>query len=209
MLKDNAKQLMLQVRESYRLLYQYQERIIDLVDFIGRKYGLTYNGGYPKFSWAAPRNGSGDLNRWAWDWLNMYFYEFNFKRMTIDKEGFYDFSIFLVNDTGFFKANEQERILKTSVSDYADTNDSESHLIFVVGKDYWEGWGYNWDEPEFMLQEQGEKFENGDKNKKMFFKHYPIETFSCEEDALTNIKDFETLCIQKGYDLRICNPLKK
>ncbi len=108
MQKNNTKELLIEVRKSYRLLYQYQKRILDLVDYIGKKYGLNYNGGYPKFSGVTPRNGSGNLNLWAWDWLNMYYYEFHFSHKKSGNDTLF-FSVFLLNDNGFFKNNNEKK----------------------------------------------------------------------------------------------------
>lgn len=191
MQKNNTKELLAEVRKSYRLLYQYQKRILDLVDYIGKKYGLSYNGGYPKFSGIAPRNGSGNLNSWAWDWLNLYYYEFHFGNKKSGDDTLF-FSIFLLNDNGFFKANNERKINKTSISKFTDSDDSESELIFVVGKNLWEGWGYNWDEPEFILKKFGEK--RKDENEIMIFKHYSLELFEDENKAIKQVKDFEMTC---------------
>ena len=101
MQKDDIQQVLLDVRKSYRFLYQYQKRILDLISFIGGKYNRQYSGGLAKFSSPAPRNGGGNLGCWAWDWLNMYFYEFYFGTEKQENDNI-TFSVFLVNDTGYF-----------------------------------------------------------------------------------------------------------
>jgi hypothetical protein len=200
MQKSNTKELLTEVRKSYRLLYDYQKRILDLVDFIGKKYGLIYDGGYPKFSHVAPRNGRGNLNLWAWDWLNMYYYEFHFSNKKSRNDTIF-FSIFLLNDNGFFKSHHDNKINKTSVSKFSGIEDSESELIFVVGKNLWDGWGVNWDEPGFILEKFGEK--RKDVNKFMVFKHYSLEQFEDENKALKCLKDFESICHNNEIDFKI------
>ncbi|PTN05311.1 hypothetical protein C8N47_12733 [Mangrovibacterium marinum] len=197
---NSTKELLAEVRKSYRLLYSYQKRILDLVDFIGKKYGLNYDGGYPKFSSPGPRNGSGRLDLWAWDWLNMYFYEFHFQNKKAGEDTIY-FSIFLMNDSGFFETHNENKIGKTSVSKFAEVEDSTSDLIFVVGKNLWDGWGYNWDEPEFILNESGEKRKGN--NKYMIFKHYALDLFEDENGAMKCIKDFEALCKENNIKLKV------
>ena len=73
-----------EVRKAYRLLADYQRKVLDLVDFIGSSFGRTYSGGYPKYGNPSPRNGRGSLDYWSWDWLNLYFYEFHFGTEKID-----------------------------------------------------------------------------------------------------------------------------
>ncbi len=155
-MQNNISQTLLEVRKAYRFLYSYQKRILDLISFIGGKFGFKYNGGYPKFSSPAPRNGKGYLNLWSWDWLNLYYYEFHFENFIIQEDQIY-FSIFLLNDTGYFESRQDNNIAKTSVGKFKLVEDSKSELIFVIGKNMWDGWGYDWDEPEFILQSYGEK----------------------------------------------------
>jgi hypothetical protein len=202
-MQSNTRELLVEVRKSYRLLFEYQKRILNLVDYIGKKYGLNYDGGYPKFSSVAPRNGSGNLNLWAWDWLNMYYYEFHFGNKKSGDDTLF-FSIFVINDNGFFKANNETKINKTSISKFSDIVDSDSELVFVIGKNLWDGWGYNWDEPEFTLKKYGEK--RIDENKIMIFKHYSLELFEDENQALKCLKDFETICSENDIKFKILEP---
>jgi hypothetical protein len=102
MLEDN-NDILLEIRKSYCLLFQYQARILDLIGFIGDSFECKYEGGYPRFSNSAPNKGKGRLDNWAWDWLNMYYYEFNFTR----KSAKITFSVFLLNDTGFYETKEK------------------------------------------------------------------------------------------------------
>jgi hypothetical protein len=198
---DNTiQQTLLDVRKSYRFLYQYQKRILDLISFIGGKYNRQYSGGWPKFSNPAPRNGGGSLDCWAWDWLNMYFYEFNFRWEKQENDIIY-FSVFLVNDTGYFHANNENNSIKgTNISKFTDVEKSESKLIFVVGKNLWDGWGYNWDEPGFILEKEGEKIKD---NGIMIFKHYDLENFETEDKANDCLKDFESYCWGKGVEFKV------
>lgn len=77
---------LVEVRKAYRILFDYQTRILDLVKYIGQKTQFSYSGGYSKFSNSGPNNGRGSLDLWAWDWLNFYFYEFNFGSLDIKND---------------------------------------------------------------------------------------------------------------------------
>lgn len=193
---------LLEVRKAYRLLYNYQDRVLDLVSFIGGKYGFRYSGGYSKFSHVTPRNGKGNLTNWAWDWLNLYFYEFNFEpkvNMKLDTSIY--FSVFIVNDTGYFDArdgNDDRKTSRVDTSSFKSVEESKSELIFVAGKNLWDGWEVNWDGPEFISKNQGKKHtaDGGI----MVFKHYSLERFENEDGTMNCLRDFERLCAEKGIE---------
>jgi hypothetical protein len=189
-MQNNNENTLLEVRKAYRLLFDYQARVLDLISFISGSFGFDYNGGYPKFSNSGPNNGRGNLGLWAWDWLNMYYYEFNFQPKVVDKDKLY-FSIFILNDTGFFQANKKSKIAKTAVDAFDSPENSGTKLIFAVGKNTWNGWGANWDNEEFILQNEGHK---GLDDKKMVFKSYPLSKFFNEDDTIIMLKDFENYC---------------
>lgn len=193
---------LLEVRKAYRLLYNYQDRLLDLVSFIGGKYGFSYSGGYSKFSNVTPRDGKGTLTNWAWDWLNLYFYEFYFQQKANRKSGstIY-FSVFIVNDSGFFDARDGGDDRKTSkidTSTFKSVEESKSELIFVAGKNLWQGWEVNWDGPDFISQPYGEK-QSADGGI-MLFKHYSLEMFENEDGAMNCLRDFERYCTEKGIE---------
>lgn len=201
-MQQKISSTLLEVRKAYRLLYNYQDRLLDLVSYIGGKYGFSYKGGYSKFSDVAPRNGGGHLDNWAWDWLNLYFYQFDFKPKAGEKlEPTIHFSVFVVNDTGYFDARDADDERKTSKLDTTTFNsveESKSKLIFVAGKDLGVVWGVDCDNPEFISQPSGEK--TADDGGIMVFKHYSLERFENEEDAISCLKDFERLCNKKGIE---------
>lgn len=203
---QNIKDTLQEARKAYRFLYDYQKRILDLVSYIGGKYGFRYRGGYSKFSNSSPRDGKGNLGNWAWDWLNLYFYEFNFEPKTTSKDTIY-FAIFILNDTGYFDAKNEKEANKLDTSSFKSVEEAESKLIFVAGKNMWSGWGVNWDEPEFLSQGYGDKKEN--ENKLMVFKHYSLENFENEEKAMSCIKDFEQYCTKNNIEFKIkVNPFE-
>ena len=202
---QNIKKTLQEARSAYRFLYSYQKRILDLVSYIGGKYGFRYDAGYTKFSAPAPRDGrKGDLTRWSWDWLTLYYHEFHFEGKTIGEDTI-RFSIFVLNDTGFFDAREEAEegkgVSKTNTNSFKSVEESRSELIFVAGKNEWEGWGYDWDNPEFVSQVSGEK--ETENNGLMVFKHYSLESFENEQKAMAQIKDFQKLCTERNIEFKI------
>jgi hypothetical protein len=118
---DEFENMILNVRNSFRLLYFFNRRILDLMKYIGNKLNIPFGGGYSMFSEPSPKNGKGHLDNWAWDWLNMYFYRFHFKKNKIS------FAIILQSDTGMWDANVGE----LDVDKFEKTSISKTKLIFV------------------------------------------------------------------------------
>jgi hypothetical protein len=127
---------LLDVRRAYRLLHEYQRLVLDAVDYIGKEFGLTYVGGWPKFSHATPREGTGQLSNWAWDWLNMVLYEFHFRK-TLPDGSRLRFSVLLISDTGYFCAPD-DRLEKTRVSGYLPAAKSATKLGFFLSVKEWD-----------------------------------------------------------------------
>lgn len=122
---------LLDVRKAYRLLHDYQRMVLDAVDYIGKQFGMSYKGGSPRFSNVSPRIDKGKLDYWAWDWLNMVFYEFYFRPNGEDDKVSLRFSILLISDTGYFCA-EDERLEKTNIAGYLSPDLSSTKVGFVI-----------------------------------------------------------------------------
>jgi len=118
------------VRGAFRLLYVYTRRILDVMKYVSAQLNTSYQGGWSKYSASSPKPGSGYLESWAWDWLNMYFYEFNFHPIGINN---YGFSILLQSDTGFWDGECNE----LAVESYTSIEQSKTRLIFILGNGYW------------------------------------------------------------------------
>jgi hypothetical protein len=100
--------------------------------YIGNKFGIPFAGGYSMFCSSSPKNGTKDvLDRWAWDWLNMYFYGFHFKK------GKLSLAIILQSDTGKWDTNVED----LDVEKYEETSKSKTKLIFIFDNNnnkYWD-----------------------------------------------------------------------
>ena len=128
--KKDLEKVFSNVRESYRLLYEYQKRVLDLVKFIGNQLNYSYSGGWPIFSEPCPKRGKGSLDNWAWDWLNMYAYGFHFGE---NKEGI-KFEIRIYSDTGFYDNTTDKKI---SVDKFNSGEDSKTKLVLIVSREEW------------------------------------------------------------------------
>jgi hypothetical protein len=187
---------LLEVRKAYRLLYDYQARILDLMTFIGQSYNLPFQKGYPKFN----NGGKNNLKSSSWNWLEMYYYSFHFNNeANIAEENLY-LSVFLLNDTGYFdKKLDNKDIYRSDVQNFVEAEDSKSKLIFVAGKKDWV-WSEKIDMlgTDFTTNVKGQS-ENGN----MIWKSYDVENFFTEENSLLQLKDFEKHCEANNIPLKL------
>lgn len=143
-----VEQALLDVRKGYRLIHDYQRMALDAVDEIGKQLGMTYAGGYPKFSDASPREGKGGLNYWAWDWLNMVLYDFHFTR-SLPERNLLRMSILLISDTGYFDSGQEPRS-EPNGDDFIAAEKSKTEIGFIIS-------AKNWPHPSFMDNNAGMK----------------------------------------------------
>ena len=124
--RNKVRDALEDVRNAYRLLHNFQRLALDATKYIGDQLGLTFKGGYPHYSNRTPNAGNQNLTLWAWDWLNMYCYEFQFARTD---ETVITLSILLISDTGFFMGNHASKI---ETSRFLPAEDSKTCIGFVM-----------------------------------------------------------------------------
>ncbi|UBZ07254.1 hypothetical protein LDL76_00745 [Salegentibacter mishustinae] len=184
-----------EVRKAYRILFDYQSRILDLMDFIEKTYAIPFSGGFSKFSATVPKKGK--LNLWGWDWLPMYYYEFFFEKRTEDYH--LRFSAFLLNDSGFYDAEKDKKgPEKLNIESFNKAEFSTTKLILLAGKNcWWEQWGKR--EEDLPGLGNSGKAEQGE----LVYKSYDLERFGTEDEALETLKDFSTFCKKNNIPLEI------
>lgn len=206
----NMTETLLSARKAYRFLFEYQTKIKDLVYFIGTKFGLDYFGGYAKFSDPSPKNSKGYLDNWAWDWLNMYCYEFHFYSK-LENNDEIRLSIFHIADTGYFDSTEEPKYhddKKLQINTFKSIEGSQSKLIFVASINMWlkdcqecKGIDGKWSFK--ALNEKPFSIEQSDKGGTLLHKQYDLAKFYDESSTLSCMRDFENLCKQNSIPLKI------
>lgn len=121
------------VRSSYRLLALYQKRLLDVIKYTTNTYNVSFNSGWSKFSNPASHGNRASIDKWSWDWLSMYLYEFNLGHINIDGDS-YHFKIVHQADTGFYDASVHKKIKKENVAEFTDVSASSTRLFFVISK---------------------------------------------------------------------------
>ncbi len=178
---EEFNNLLVDVRQAYRLLYSYQQRIIDTIKYIGNALEIELISGHPIFT-NTPVDGKVNLNQWAWDWLPMHVYEFDFSTAK------YSFAIYLVNDTGFYDVNDIEPI---QVDKFAGIGESISNLVFVIGKK--DCWDSDKLEKSDLFKKYGDDtWVEPDSN--FVAKAYQLSAFINREETDKSLKDFLQMC---------------
>lgn len=146
--KEDVKQMMADVRRAHRLLYQYQDRMLQPVNRIANEYSLDSPSGRKRFSNAigAMRRGNDypEANlrvhdKWAWDMVYSYEFEYYFGKNIRNGLGCC-FSVFQLSDNGYYLADghyrennsTNEHISKRKIEDYWPSDYSSSYLIFAL-----------------------------------------------------------------------------
>jgi len=139
--KNEIEAALVDVRKAYRLLYDYQRSALDAAKYVGSKLGVEYKGGYSHFSNSSPKDRKGSLENWAWDWLNLMFYEFHFQGQLSDKSDI-NLSIWLFSDTGYFVSNHAAPD-KRDINTFALPENSATKMGFLFYR--------HWDESYYPL----------------------------------------------------------
>lgn len=194
--ENELKDVFQDVRKGYRLLYEYQKRVIDLVNYLAVGLGYSnYEKGFPQFSGNYKRT---KLDLWAWDWLNMYLFEFYFGKNTNNVF----FALVIVSDTGFFDKNSDWQN-KTQLDKYNSVENSKTKLVFVASNHEWVGTNktigeiYKSNVDEIIADKlDGE-------NKKVIAKSYDLSRFSDNTSTNEILRDFIEFCNKQELTIEI------
>jgi hypothetical protein len=188
--KHELNMALIDVRKAYRLLYSYQRRMLDTVKFISDTLSINVQSGWSIYSGNSPKNGGKlHLDSWAWDWLNMYMYEFHFGEQTIGDDKF-QFAIMLQSDTGPYDSDRVK--IGTEVDLFAPVEEAETKVIFQVGKNRWKAEEYG-DNPIFTSKTSSILKEVEGDHKFFMAKSYPLSDLIDEEAILSTLDDFINL----------------
>ncbi|QIJ89369.1 hypothetical protein C7H62_1560 [Mesoflavibacter sp. HG96] len=184
-MKDN---LSLEVRKAYRLLFDYQRRILDLVKFIGETYDIPFKKGNPLFS----SRGNNRLDNWSWDWIYMYCYDFRFEGK--DNDNPIQFSVILRNDSGYYEANKVNNISPFDIELFEPVETSKTELILIAG---------DLNKPFDALKESIDKPTGTTEDKSIVYKTYNLSCFFTQGEALKQLQDFSSYCESFNIPLNI------
>ncbi len=140
-LDKQADALFSDIRTAYRLIYEYQKRVLDLVFYLRAKFNFPNRiGGFKHFSRPIPatraysteyKDANLDIFKgmWAWDFLYSYAMEYYFGEKPVGKK-VYSMSVLVISDSGFFSSRQQAPD-KRNIHSFASVEDSET-LAFLI-----------------------------------------------------------------------------
>lgn len=202
MKKQEFEKVLIDVRKSYRLLYLYQQRVLDLANFIGNKLSFSFEGGYSKFSSSIPNGNKVKLNRYSWDWLPMYLYEFHFGLKEVHSNEIH-FSLILQSDTGFHDSNLRDRL---DLENFSEADNCKSRLILVAAKNV--DWGCPIQNLLKEMNRNKEIFEFKDNESIWFGKAYDLVNFIDETSTNIQLLDFIAECNNRNINIMQGEKLK-
>ncbi|MCL2520334.1 MAG: hypothetical protein FWE37_04960 [Spirochaetaceae bacterium] len=192
-----SENMLCDVRKSFRLLYQYNQQVLDLVKYIGNQFGIDEIYGFPRWSTPAPapvRNKATSIdNRLAWDWLNMHLYEFNF----ISEDDLH-FSIVIQSDTGRYDGNTNW----TNIESFGDVNKAQTRLIFVLGDKYWNlDFHGLFEDADIMYKNESTKIiKDPEDDGKMYVMAFPLTKFKDKETITAGLQEWVDFLHKHGID---------
>lgn len=128
------------VRNAFRLLKEFQEKILNIVYYIREQTPYTEMWGSK--IWYSDEIGKGRSpesdyahlkvykDMWGWDFLYGYIFEYWFGYTTIGKKNI-DMSIFQLSDDGWFISNQPRKDME-DISTFAPSVESHSYIILNV-----------------------------------------------------------------------------
>lgn len=199
------------VRKAYRLVYEYQSRIMDLMVCIQHHMGFPYVQGKKLFSdpISPHRNTYFDLftGMWAWDFMYGYMTEYYFGEINAEDGGTYALSVIHYSDTGFFDSKSEE---KSKTESFISEERSSSKLLFYF--EYLPQKAKEWiwnvselaEEKSFATSKHKKTCLEVKPGQKQILYSFDICDFIDEKSTLQALNKFISYCKQNGFnDLEI------
>ena len=193
-MKKEIDNIFVDVRNAFRLLSRFQERVLNIVNYI-RNRRNSPDKDYAKLNVYKDMSGL--------DFLYGHFFEYYFGTYTKKGKPTIEMSIFQVSDDGYFISNEENKDM-TDVSSYASSEISHSYIIFNVSvytTKKSELWLYDPIRPEDDLKGFLTRFLESSKDTKItctdkehtILKKYEMQRFTSQSEADKVITDFAKL----------------
>lgn len=181
------KNALIDVRKAYRLLYIYQRRVIDTVDYIATVIGINIENTYSCFSGSTFDGRKYNRENWAWDWLPMYFHEYYCGEKKLMDSSTIKIGIAIQSDTGFFDAPISNQ---RNIEAFGPVEESESRLLFYISRNCWKS-----DFPDFeqLFMQSNQKVILGAGIKQLTAIGLPLSNFMNEtliSESLMTIEEY-------------------
>lgn len=201
---ESIKEALCDVRKAHRIIYAYQNRMMGIVRFIGKKLDFPGCEVYKWYSNVAPKRI--DSETWAWDFIYSYLLEYYLGvKSSADDSSEYALSVIQYSDTGFFDSAQSTR---TNINTYSAEEESGSKLLFLIeAKPKSSPWW--WDTKTIIISKEYATSKHNSSIKHegdsvIGLYSVPIELFMDEDSAITVLKDFISFCTENNIaDLQL------
>jgi len=222
----DRKELYLNVRKAYRLVYEVQDSIVEMIEYIRARIKHNDCAGKQLFSDPIAKRRLKDddyadqyigQGTWSWDYFLTYMYTYYFTGIPTETQ-YCCFSVIQVMDDGFVGAPAKDSA--PSTKDFCDAADSESYLLFAFSiwkKDQRAIW-FDYDGTEQIENEKEEIMRISDEIKQngygsyivntsdycFIVKRINLESIGSKPETDQVLSDFDTLVFEKtGYHLLV------
>ncbi|QRY60526.1 hypothetical protein BCY89_26630 [Sphingobacterium siyangense] len=204
---EEFEKALIDVRKAHRLIFKYQEKMLDLMNYIKSRLDFPEFIGKKHFSNSvgAKRSGSGMQriwhNMWAWDFVYPYVYEYYLGDLPLEN---YDCNLSLIqySDTGYFDQNNQE-VTRIDVEKFVDEEQSVSKILFVLQAVPKNHKAWKWDIDDLIMNKKyassshkTDVLENN--NTKLILYSFPLSHFIDENSTNNALNEFCTYCKSNG-----------
>ena len=206
--------IFIDVRNAFRLLNTFQERVLQIVTYIREQTPFTDMWGSKNWysDEVSKRRNSPDpeyaklavsKDMWGWDFLYGYIFEYYFGNLTIDKKTV-EMSVFQISDDGFFISGQEKKEM-TNMASFEASEHSHSYYMFNISVspndncDLWlsdpEFPDDNWKDflTKFLSSSSDMIITRNDEGNITVLKKYEMQRFCSQSRADEVIRDFGRL----------------
>ena len=180
-------EVLVNIRSAFRLLYFFNERILSLMKYVEKTFGISCV--WDKAHYIEPPiQNKNNLSKrgWGWSWLPFLFYEFHFQKDEIH------FSIFLQSDTGAWAVDNWH-----DVDSFSDITESKTRLLFAVSNAAeWDSDIIVGDNYTNLLRDECSMKISKDNN--IFVKAFDLSEFRNETETKNALRKFVSFVKNKG-----------
>lgn len=190
--QKSIESLLVDVRKSYRFIYEYQRRVMDLITFIGGYWDFVYEKGEPVFCRPPSHKKINPSVNWAWDFL--LFYNYNFVYTSKDLGSWKNLKLMLniVSDNGFYETDSNASRLNINSFEASEVSKTELHIILKSTGVEW----FDYQSKQYSAKNGDDTYVNKDEKSSTIIigQKFNLTQLTNEGDVLRSLNMFEELC---------------
>lgn len=206
---ESFNNALVDIRKAHRLIFSYQQKMLDLVKFIKGKLDFHHYSGQKHFSnpIRAKRNHSHDLypNMWAWDFLYTYIYEYHLGTIELINSQC-ALSIIQYSDTGFYDTSDELDAL--NVESFENPENSGTKLLFILESISKRSQYFKWNISDLVNDKTYASIHHQkdvlvEKGRIQILYSFPLDNFLNEKTTMKALEEFIHYCKSQSIPLEI------